>query len=208
MPWGDRLHKAHDLVAKSRRAINEQEDNGFARGLKNRAIEHLDVALKVILAGMDEAEHAGPPAPSPGATHPAYATALANLRHARALLERPTGAGDVKFDEGVAIKEVDAALKEIRDAREDDGVPLTEHPPIDSKLVYRDRLKEAAKLLEEAAHDIEQREENTWAKKDRRQAIGHIRQAEKAVTEAMSDRREHGKAAAEEKAEKKAGKGH
>src|SRR3569623_1877397 len=76
---------------------------------------------------------------------------------------------------GAAIHEIDDALRQIHEARVDDGKPATEHAPIESKLVYRDRLKEAEKNLHEAAQDLEQREDNFWAKKDRRQAVDAIR---------------------------------
>src|SRR3569623_635768 len=67
--------------------------------------------------------------PAPQA-HPAYLHALTDLRHARALLERPAKA-DVKFDENVAIREIDAAIYEIMQAAIDDGKPLSDHPPVD-----------------------------------------------------------------------------
>src|SRR5262249_28808780 len=89
---------------------------------------------------------------------------------------------------------------EIRNARIDDGLPMTEHPVIESKRVYRDRLKEAMKLLNEAAHDVQEREANAWAKADRMRAVQHILNAEKAVKDAMADRKEDKK---EEKMEKK-----
>src|SRR6185503_19065733 len=102
-----------------------------------------------------------------------------NLRHARALLERPAGAADVRWDEKMAIGEIDAAIKEARDARIDDGVPATEHPPIDNKMVYKDRLREAMKLLGDSAKNLDEKEDNAWAKKDRKQAVDHVRRAEK-----------------------------
>jgi hypothetical protein len=118
----------------------------------------------------------------------------------------------VKWDEHVALKEIDGAIHEIKEARQDDGRPMTEHPPIDSKLVYRDRLREALKLIGESLHDIEQHEDNAWAKKDRGQALTHLNHAQKAVQEAIADRKddkaEMKEEKREEKAEKKAAKGH
>ncbi|MBV8761694.1 MAG: hypothetical protein JO257_30650, partial [Deltaproteobacteria bacterium] len=143
---------------------------------------------------------AAPPA------HPAYMAAIQNLRNARAMLERPTGAADVKWDEHVAIRDIDDALHDIREARVDDGRPVTEHAPIESKLVYRDRLKQAEKELHEAARDLEEREDNFWAKKDRKHAIEAIRRAEKATREAMSDRKEDREEKREEKREERAEK--
>ncbi|HET9993471.1 MAG TPA: hypothetical protein VFQ65_33270 [Kofleriaceae bacterium] len=125
-------------------------------------------------------------APSPQA-HPAYLHALTDLRHARALLERPAKP-DVKFDETMAIREIDAAINEIKEAAIDDGKPLTDHPPIDAHVAHRDRLRQAEELLHKAAADIDQREDNGWAKGLRARANGHIHNAEHAVHEAMEDR--------------------
>jgi hypothetical protein len=198
MVWGNRLQKALELVETARRDVNAEEDNAFARGLKNRALGHIDMAARNIRDGIEDANAlahqppvppAPPPPPPPAAHHPAYAMALGNLRHARALLERPAKA-DIKWDEQNGIREIDAALKEIKEARMDDGQPMTEHPPIQPGVVYRDRLREAMKLLGEAAQDLEQREDNGWAKHDRKRAIEHIRNAEHAVHEAAEDRHE------------------
>src|SRR3569623_1412124 len=125
-------------------------------------------------------------APAPQA-QPAYLHALTDLRHARALLERPAKA-DVKFDENVAIREIDAAINEIKQAAIDDGKPLTDHPPVDAHVGYRDRLRMSEELLHKAAAEIEQHEENAWAKGLRARAKGHIQNAEHAVHEAMADR--------------------
>jgi hypothetical protein len=112
---------------------------------------------------------------------------MSDLRHVRALLERPAHP-EVKWDENNAIREVDAALNEIRQASIDDGKPIGDHPPIDAHMGHRDRLKRAEEMLHQAAADIEQREDNTFAKGLRARALGHIRQAEHAVHEAMTDR--------------------
>jgi len=226
MLYGTRLDKSIELLLEARKDVSEHEDSRFANGLRDKAIGHIDNALRAVRAGKASAstgpETAPPPAgptPVPAAAHPAYMTAIGNLRQARALLERPAGAADVKWDEHVAIKAIDDAFAEIRRARVDDGKPATEHAPIESKMVYRDRLREAEKQLSEAAKDLEEREDNSWAKGDRRKAVEAIRRAEKATHEAMADRkddkvekkeekREEKADKREEKAEKKAAKGH
>lgn len=194
LPWQERMKKAMELNSKWRRAITEQEDDAFGRGLKSRVLAHLDKAGTDIQAGMDELAHTNPgPMPPTTGAHPAYATALANLRQARALVETRTGAADMQAAERTAIAEIDATMKAIRDARQDDGVPLTEHPPVDSKVAIADRLRQAVKLLEDTQKDLEQREDNAWAKKDRRQAIEHLKKAIKAAKDAINRRREHAK---------------
>ncbi len=194
--WGGRLARAMELVQQARKDAAEEEDSPAIRQLRNRAEKHMALAEKFIAEGMEDAKKLKepppgpppPPPPGPGA-HPAYGAALGNLRHARALLEKPANA-DVKWDEQNGIREIDAAIKEIKDARMDDGVPMTEHPPIAPGIVYRDRLREAMKHLQDAARDIEGREDNGWAKPDRRRAVEHIRNAEHAVKEAVEERKE------------------
>lgn len=207
MVWGSRLQKSLELVESARRDVNEAEDNGFAKGLKARALKSIDQAAVALRDGMEDAKAHPAPAPGPGPAanaHPAYATALGNLRHARALLERPAGfAPDVKWDEHQAVREIDSAIKEVHDARQDDGMPLTEHPPIASTLVYADRLREADRILDAAAKDLEEHEDNGWAKKDRKNAIEHTRHADKLVKEAMLDRKTDKVEKKEEKKEEK-----
>jgi hypothetical protein len=192
MMWAPRLDKALELVLAARRDVDADPDNTFGKALKPRLLKALDQATNAIRDGIEDAKAhpAPPPGPGPGTAHPAYAAAQVNLRHARALLERPaTMAPDVKFDQNLAIREIDSALKEIRDAKQDDGQPVTEHPPIDSKLAYADRLQEAVRLLDEAIKDLEEKEDNAWAKKDRKNAIEHARRAEKAARTAIHDRK-------------------
>lgn len=209
MVWGDRLHKARELAEQARHDVNEEEDNAWANGLKNRSLGHIDNAVRAIDDGIADAKEvrpAGPPPvekPMPEA-HPAYLHALTDLRHARALLEKPARP-DIKWDEQNGIREIDAALKEIRDASIDDGKNLNEHPPIDAKWNHRDRLREAMNLLGKSAKDIEEREDDKFARGLRNRAVGHIRNAEHAVKEAIEERKEDKK---EEKREEKAGKGH
>ena len=213
--YRDRLREAARVLGDAEKDLLEREDNLWAHKDRNTAIQHIRLAEKAINDAIGErhSEAQPPAAPPPvAAAHPAYMTALGNLRQARALLERPAGAADVKWDEHTALKDIDEAFEEIRKARVDDGKPMTEHPPIESGLVYRDRLKEAEKQLHEAGQDLDSREDNFWAKKDRRRAVDAIRRAEKATHEAMADRKEDKaekkEEKREEKADKKAAKGH
>src|SRR5262249_17862267 len=174
---------------QARKDVNEEEDNAFARGLKARAIGHIDTAARDIQEGITDAGHGAPPPPPPPADHPAYLHALSDLRVARAMLERPAKP-DVKWDEQNAIREIDAAITEIKGAAIDDGKPLSDHPAIDANLHHRDRLKQAMELLRKSAKDVEEREDNNFAKGLRGRAVGHIHNAEHAVHEAVEDRKE------------------
>ena len=106
--------------------------------------------------------------------HPSYLHALQDLRHARAHLERRPGDMQVKWDEHVAIGEIDAALGEIKKASIDDGKNLADHPPIDARLDYRGRLHRALELLNRAHKDVKQEEDNNFARGLQHRAILHI----------------------------------
>jgi hypothetical protein len=209
--WGGRLQRAAELVNTAYTDVrSEAEDNPNHEAQKARrdALLHIQAAAKFIREGEEDAKTlkepavGPPPPPPPGAApgqHPAYLHALTDLRHARALLEKPAKA-DVKWDENVAIREIDAAIKEIRDAAIDDGKPISEHPPIDIKIAHRDRLKQAMLLLRSSAHDIDMKEDNGWANGLRGRANMHINAAETKVREAIGEKEE---AKAEKKEEKR-----
>jgi hypothetical protein len=194
LDWGGRLHKALELVETARRDVNQEEDNAYAQGLKNRAIHHIDESARFIHDGINDAGAVvavtvqTPPPPSEGA-HPAYLHALSDMRLARALLERPARP-DVKWDENGAVREIDAAINEIKHASIDDGKPLADHPPIDVHIGHRDRLRQAMRLLHGAARDIEQREDNAWNNGLRNRAVNHVRGAEKFISDAIQERAE------------------
>jgi hypothetical protein len=41
-----RLHEAFDFLQRARKDVNQEEDDSFANGLKNRAIVHISEAMK------------------------------------------------------------------------------------------------------------------------------------------------------------------
>ena len=116
------------------------------------------------------------PVYSPGA-HPAYLHALSDLRAARAHIERPSGNVHLNWDEHKAIKEIDAAIREIKEASIDDGKNLNDHPPVDVRVDYRGRLRRALELLNKAQRDCEQEEDNAFARGLRARALEHIGEA-------------------------------
>jgi len=192
--WGGRLQRAQELLGKARADISEEEDSpsSTVHALRGRALGHIANAERFVRDGIEDAramEAPPPPPPPPPAAHPAYLHALSDLRAARALLARPTRDAEVKWDENRAIGQVDAAIREIRDAAIDDGKPLEDHPPIDARLRHRDRIRAAVELLDKAARDIEEREDNGFARGLRGRAIGHIRDAIRFTREAIEDRR-------------------
>ena len=190
--YRDRLRMSEELLHKAAADIDQREDNGWAKGLRGRANGHIRNAENAVHEAMADRAAGTPPPPvvveaPPAQAHPAYLHALTDLRHARFLLEKPAKP-EVKWDEANAVREIDAAINEIKQASIDDGKPLEDHPPVDAKMHHRDRLRRAEELLHKAAADIDEKEDNAWAKGLRARANGHIHNAEHAVHEAMEDR--------------------
>jgi tetratricopeptide (TPR) repeat protein len=48
MDWPGRLHRAIELVNKAHNDVAQEEDNSFAQGLQQRALEHIDKAHRHI----------------------------------------------------------------------------------------------------------------------------------------------------------------
>lgn len=44
LDWSGRLHRAVELLDRAHNDVAREEDNGFARGLQQRALEHIDKA--------------------------------------------------------------------------------------------------------------------------------------------------------------------
>jgi len=127
-------------------------------------------------------------ADTPGA-HPAYLHALTDLRHARAHLERMTPNARVDADEQRAIEEIDAAIREVKEAAIDDGKALSDHPPVDARMDRPGHLRRALELLDSAHHDINEREQDGYARGLKHRALHHIDEARKAVHHAIKAER-------------------
>jgi hypothetical protein len=119
------------------------------------------------------------------ASHPSYLTALSDLRYARALIEHKGGTVRVLEDEVKAIKEIDAAIKEIKAAAIDDGKNVSEHPPIDGKLEHKSALQRAHTLLHSSFDRLSKEEDNPAAKGLRDRANTHISAAMKSTERAI-----------------------
>jgi hypothetical protein len=126
----------------------------------------------------------GVAAPVPPREHPAYLHALTDLRHARAHLERPDG-GQLGAEESIAVREIDAAIGEIKKAAIDDGKNLNDHPMVDSHLDWPGRLHRAAELLKKAHSDVAEEEDNAFAQGLQHRALEHIDKAHHHVEEAI-----------------------
>jgi hypothetical protein len=128
------------------------------------------------------------PRPVSAQEHPHYLHALSDLRLARAFLDRQQE-WNVMRDQFVAVGEIDHAIGEIKRASIDDRKPLEDHPPIDSHIDHRGRLRQAMELLDSADRDLHAEEDNFASLGWRDAAIHHVDEARNAVHRAMEDKR-------------------
>jgi hypothetical protein len=128
--------------------------------------------LPLILAGF--AFLAGCAAAPPPQRHPAYLHALSDLRAARWLIEHRPGDWAQTGDEVEAVRQIDAAINDIRKAAFNDGKNPNDHPPVDENPDHRGRIHEALQYLNKARSDISSEEDNGFANGLRDRALGHI----------------------------------
>jgi hypothetical protein len=106
--------------------------------------------------------------------HPAYLHALTDLRAARWLIEHRPGDWAQTADEGESVRQIDAAINDIKKAAFDDGKNINDHPPVDEHPDHRGRIHEALQLMNKARADIAREEDNAFANGLRSRAIEHI----------------------------------
>jgi len=116
--------------------------------------------------------------------HPAYLHALSDLRTARALLNDGWAWEPVRRDDSAAIREIDAAINEIKQASFYDGKSLSDHPPIDTRLSPHDRFRKANELLFSAHNDLSKAEDVPESRGLRNRALGHVDRAHQIVDNA------------------------
>jgi hypothetical protein len=134
--------------------------------VKRLGIAAMTAAAIAVLAGC-----ASPP---PRPSHPAYLHALSDLRAARWLIEHRPGDWQQTADEVESVRQIDAALHDIRGAAIDDGKDVADHPPVDEAPDHRGRIRESLEYLRRARADISGDEDNGFANGLRDRAIGHI----------------------------------
>jgi hypothetical protein len=113
--------------------------------------------------------------------HPAYLHALSDLRAARHYLNDGWAWGPVRHDDEAAVREIDAAINEIKRASIDDGKGLSDPFPIDRQLSPHDRFRKANELLWSAHNDLARAEDVPQSRGLRDRAIGHVDQAHQLV---------------------------
>jgi hypothetical protein len=119
------------------------------------------------------------------ADHPAYLRALSDLRAARWMLEHRPGNWKQTEDEMQAVREIDKAIGEIKQASIDDGKDVNWHPQVDEKPDHVGRLHAAADYLRKAREDVNKEEDNAFAKGLKNRALEHINGAMGATERAM-----------------------
>jgi hypothetical protein len=199
-PRAGRLHRALAALQAARNDVAQDEDNGFANGLRARGLHNIDEAIRFTEQGIAEVEARRPGAPPPAAVgapppaagapppaavavvparqaHPAYLHALSDLRNARANLEKRGGDPALNWDERASVNAIDFAMTEIKQAALDDGKPLQDHPPIDAREPRGGRLHRALAALQAARNDVAQDEDNTFANGLRARGLQKIDEA-------------------------------
>jgi hypothetical protein len=106
--------------------------------------------------------------------HPYYLHALSDLRAARWMLEHRPGNWAQTNDEIEAVRQIDAAISEIKKAAIEDGKNLEDHPPVDERNEHNGRLHEAVDFLKKARQDISHDEDNRFAQGLQSRAYMHI----------------------------------
>jgi hypothetical protein len=142
--------------------------------------------MTVVLAVMAAAATPMPvPAKEVPGPHPAYLHALSDLRAARHYLNDGWAWEPVRHDDNAAIREIDAAINEIKKASIDDGKGLDDPYHIDTHLSAHDRFRKANELLWSAHNDLSRAEDVPQARGLRDRAIGHVDHAHDIVDNAQ-----------------------
>jgi hypothetical protein len=116
--------------------------------------------------------------------HPAYLHALSDLRAARHYLNDGWAWEAVRRDDNAAIREIDAAINEIKMASIDDGKGLRDPFPIDTHVSPHDRFRKANELLFSAHNDLAKAEDVPQSRGLRDRAIKHVDLAHQIVDNA------------------------
>jgi hypothetical protein len=116
------------------------------------------------------------------AKHPGYLKALADLRVARYYLNKQAGEPKLREEEDASIKEIDAAIAEIKSASIDDGKSVSD-VPVDANE-HGSPLAKAIETIYKAQNDVGHEEENPEVKGLRHAALEHISHAADSAKEA------------------------
>jgi hypothetical protein len=121
--------------------------------------------------------------------HPAYLHALSDLRAARHYLHDNWAWQPVREDDNAAIREIDAAINEIKHAAIDDGKGDNDPFTIDTHLSPHDRFRKANELLWSAHNDLARAEDVPESRGLRDRALHHVDAAHHIVDNAQATAR-------------------
>jgi hypothetical protein len=144
----------------------------------------MTLRLAVLFAGIGSAAPFTAHAQQVPGPHPAYLHALSDLRAARHYLNDGWAWEPVRRDDNAAIGEIDAAIREIKQAAIDDGKGVDDPYPIDKHLAPHDRFRKANELLAAAHNDLARAEDVPQARGLRDRAIHHVDEAHRVVDDA------------------------
>jgi len=125
-------------------------------------------------------------ADTPG-QHPFYLHALSDLRGARWEINHRPGNWAMSVHENEALREIDAAIHELKNASIDDGKNPEDHPPVDERPDHVGRLHAAHDLLMQAHSDVAREEDDPMARGLQHRALEHIDAAMHETDRAIHD---------------------
>jgi hypothetical protein len=123
-------------------------------------------------------------APAQGA-HPAYLHALADLRAARWLIDHRPGDWKQTADEMAAVRSIDAAINDIKQAAIDDHKNVNDHMGVQEIPDRGGRLAKAAEILRRTRGDLNREEDNGFAKGLKARALHDVDEAIRFTQKAM-----------------------
>lgn len=197
LPPFERFQRARQAGDAALNNVNSEGENFLTRGFKHRALDHIDKANHIVdhilmrfQNGPGDGDrphgdrpyggepHGDRPYDGPGHEgHPAYLHALGDLRLMRAYLDRMTPNDRVDEESARAIAEIDAAIREIKQASIDDGRDIRDHAPFDFHMPPPDRFHRAFDAGNAAWNEINREEDNGYARGLKQRALDHIDRA-------------------------------
>lgn len=135
---------------------------------KNAPIKVLCLALFLLLTASSITKADG------RESHPYYLHALSDLRAARWMLEHRPGNWQQSVDEINAVKEINKAIQELKEAAIEDGKNIEDHPPLTEIADRPGRLHAAIDFLKKARREIDHEEDNAFANGLRNRSYSHI----------------------------------
>jgi hypothetical protein len=177
----DRFHKAHEAGNAAWADVNQEEDNFFAQGLKRRTLDHIGRVNQIVDHIIQRFDQAPPVVVQLPMQHPAYLHALSDLRLMRVYLDRLTPDERLDDESTQAIGEIDAAISDIKSASIDDGKNVNDHMQIDAHIMPTDRFHKAREAGAAAWADVNQEEDNDFARGLKHRTLDHIEHAQHIV---------------------------